>query len=111
MSRKAIPTALSQTLSTTKCKQFIQQFNISYLCIINFGECNNKLGGDIIRYKTGNQTTNENILSANETMEIIEDAIKTENEFMKFVNELSIPTDEGDHRPSTVRNLFIIHWA
>ena len=44
-------------------------------------------------------------------MEIIEDAIKTENEFMKFVNELSIPTDEGDHRPSTVRNLFIIHWA
>ena len=44
-------------------------------------------------------------------MEIIEDAIKTENEFMKFVNELSIPTDEGDHRLSTVRNLFTIHWA
>ena len=44
-------------------------------------------------------------------MEIIEDAIKTENEFMKFVNELSIAPDEGDHRPSTVRNLFIITCA
>ena len=44
-------------------------------------------------------------------MEIIEDAIKTENEFMKFVNELSIPPDESDHRPSTVRNLFIIIGA
>ena len=50
-------------------------------------------------------------LSANETMEIIEDAIKTENEFMKFVNELSIAPDEGDHIPSTVRNLFIIICA
>ena len=44
-------------------------------------------------------------------MEIIEDAIKTENEFMKFVNGLSIAPDEGDHRPSTVRNSFIIIWA
>ena len=44
-------------------------------------------------------------------MEIIEDAIKTENEFMKFVNELSIAPDESDHRPSTVRNLFIIICA
>ena len=44
-------------------------------------------------------------------MEIIEDAIKTENEFMKFVNELSIAPEEGDPRPSTVRNLFIIIWA
>ena len=44
-------------------------------------------------------------------MDIIEDAIKTENDFMKFVNELSIAPDEGDHRPTTVRNLFIIIWA
>ena len=44
-------------------------------------------------------------------MDIIEDAIKTENDFMKFVNELSIAADEGDHRPSTVRNLFIVIWA